>query len=626
MDDNHQYSLLHILESIRHIPDLQPQERRVVLRELVEACCESDVQALQRIFGITTRSGFDMISVLPIEISRKIFVQLDGMDLVRCRAVCRPWRSMIRNDAQIWKAKILDLNPAECSLLIDYRNRDKDKDINKGEMKKSDEHSGTTITKIAKACTHYEMILDQISCQHSFPGWEATLIRELALAQNWKQGRLVHETTIELTRDIKPTLLAWPYLVLVDAWPNVFVVSLDQVQKDRLAQIPFFTDPYCWTWSYLHQSPVSCLAWDSTGGETLSMALGGFLRTVRICNPLDGSSLLLPDVHHGFPLHLCFLQDYVISVMLDGQVNYFKKGEDYRLLRSCSVDTKAIQVVTVQFGYSTERDVNGSKVSWSEAICLAHEEGVIILDENASTLARIRIKDGARLIHFQAIADHDKSTVNAKTDVSGVRYNRNELLILFEEPVARQRQRRVLVVKMELGFQGEISREELPQNAVMANLGRGGDARDSVTMFRDRIAVVSHTKCSSDLGHYCVLRVVNLRRDCAFSTEYRKPEEEVEEEEVVEEEGVQGDEDKGGHMDENDEARGHNGDDDRKAEAGPKRLSRSLTKQRPPQPRGRLIHLDVDSGSKAACRVLTMDHARIVLGVGPRMVRILFLV
>ncbi|KAF8980178.1 hypothetical protein BGZ52_004166 [Haplosporangium bisporale] len=483
MDDNHQYSLLHILESIRHIPDLQPQERRVVLRELVEACCESDVQALQRIFGITTRSGFDMISVLPIEISRKIFVQLDGMDLVRCRAVCRPWRSMIRNDAQIWKAKILDLNPAECSLLIDYRNRDKDKDINKGEMKKSDEHSGTTITKIAKACTHYEMILDQISCQHSFPGWEATLIRELALAQNWKQGRLVHETTIELTRDIKPTLLAWPYLVLVDAWPNVFVVSLDQVQKDRLAQIPFFTDPYCWTWSYLHQSPVSCLAWDSTGGETLSMALGGFL--------------------------------------------------------------------------STERDVNGSKVSWSEAICLAHEEGVIILDENASTLARIRIKDGARLIHFQAIADHDKSTVNAKTDVSGVRYNRNELLILFEEPVARQRQRRVLVVKMELGFQGEISREELPQNAVMANLGRGGDARDSVTMFRDRIAVVSHTKCSSDLGHYCVLRVVNLRRDCAFSTEYRKPEEEVEEEEVVEEEGVQGDEDKGGHMNEEDEARGH---------------------------------------------------------------------
>lgn len=275
-----------------------------------------------------------------------------------------------------------------------------------------------------------------------------------------------------------------------------------------------------------------------------------------------------------------------------------------------------------------ERDVNGSRVSWSEAICLAHEEGVIILDENASTLARIRIKDGARLIHFQAIADHDKSTVNG-TDVSGVRYNRNELLILFEEPVTRQR--RVLAVKMEPGFQGEILREELPQNAVMAALGRGGDARDSVTMFRDRIAVVSHRNCSSDLGHYCVLRVVNLRRDCVFSTEYHQPEEEVEEEEVeeeevVEEEGVQGDEDKGGHRDEDDEARNHSGDDDVKAEAGPKRLSRSLAKQRPPQRRGRLIHLDVDSGSKAACRVLTMDHARIVLGVGPRMVRILFLV
>lgn len=219
-----------------------------------------------------------MISVLPTEISRKIFLQLDGMDLVRCRAVCRPWRSMIRNDAQIWMAKILELNPAECSLLIDYKDRDKDKDNIKGEWNKSGEHSGTTTTTTEKAYPHYEIILDKISCQHGFLGWEATLIRELALAQNWKQGRLVHETTIKLTRDTKPALLAWPYLVLVDAWPDVFVVSLDQLQNDRLAQIPFFTEPYCSTWSYYHQSPVSCLAWDSTGGETLSVALGGFLR------------------------------------------------------------------------------------------------------------------------------------------------------------------------------------------------------------------------------------------------------------------------------------------------------------------------------------------------------------
>ncbi|KAG0064580.1 hypothetical protein BGZ92_005751, partial [Podila epicladia] len=67
---------------------------------------------------------------------------------------------------------------------------------------------------------------------------------------------------------------------------------------------------------------------------------------------------------------------------------------------------------------------------------------------------------------------------------------------------------------MEPGFQGEISREELPQNAVMAALGRGGDARDSVTMFRDRIAI--------------------------------EEDEEEEDEEKEDEEEIQGDEDEGG--------------------------------------------------------------------------------
>ncbi|KAG0331218.1 hypothetical protein BG000_011104 [Podila horticola] len=559
MDDpNPSYSLLHILESIRCIPDLQPQERRVVLRELVEACNESDVQALQRIIGITTRSGFDMISVLPTEISRKIFLRLNGMDLVRCRAVCRPWRSMIRNDAQIWKAKILELNPAECSLLIEYKDKDKDKDQTNTS---ADGISGTATTEQG---AHYEAILDKISRQRSFPGWEATLIRELALAQNWKQGRLVHESIIQLTRDTKPALLAWPHLVLVDAWPHVFVVSLDQVQRSRLTQIPLM-DPYCRTWSFNDQSLVSCLAWDVTGGETLSLALGGFLRTVRIFNPLDGSSFWLPDVHHGFPLHLCFLQDYVLSVTLDGLVNYFQKGKDYHLVRSCSVDTKAIQVATVQFRYLLERDVNGRSMSWKEAVCLAHEEGVIVLDEHANTLARIQIKDGARLIHFQAISDHDNSTRNENLSGGGGRQDRNELLILFEEPVTRQR--RVLAVQMEPGFQGEISREELPQNSVMAALGRGGDARDSVTMFRDRIAIVSHRNCSSDLGHYCVLRVVDLRRDCVFSTEYHQPEEEDDEEEDEDDEEVQGDENEGGTRHEDDETSGHDGDDDVAGEA-----------------------------------------------------------
>jgi hypothetical protein len=42
--------------------------------------------------------------------------------------------------------------------------------------------------------------------------------------------------------------------------------------------------------------------------------------------------------------------------------------------------------------------------------------------------------------------------------------------------------------------------------------------------------------------------------------------------------------------------------------------------------RGRAIRLDYSTVNKAAYRILALDHARIVLGVGPRTVKILYLV
>ena len=59
-----------------------------------------------------------------------------------------------------------------------------------------------------------------------------------------------------------------------------------------------------------------------------------------MCDPVAGKSVVLPEVLHGFPLHISFMKDQVISVTLDGHVTFFRKGLDFRPLRSCTVDTK----------------------------------------------------------------------------------------------------------------------------------------------------------------------------------------------------------------------------------------------------------------------------------------------
>ncbi|KAF9361584.1 hypothetical protein BGX26_001589 [Mortierella sp. AD094] len=432
------------------------------------------------------------------------------------------------------------------------------------------------------------------------------MMQELALKQNWRRGRYAYEMTVTLTKNIKPTILAWPFLILVDEWLKLYKISLKDVRRDRYRVIPIGDKDYAKVMDLQEYGSVSCVAWDSfsfaTGLSDLveehsqdesffPLALGGFLRSVRLCNPDTKTSVALPDVHHGFPLHLCFLRDQVLSVTLDGQITFFQKGMDYRPHRSCTVETKVLQIAPVNFGEkSFEREHGGEIVSWREAICLGYEDGVIIKDEHSHTLCHILLEMGSKLLQFQAIADDTPPY-------------RNELLILFEDPNTRLR--RVLRVKLGPGFESETSRSCLTPSF---SLGRGGDARDSIAMYRDRIAIVSHRTCSSDLGHYCVLRLSDLQKDVVISTEYAQhvdEEGEDEEEEKEEEEGK-----------ETDGLEGFGNEKERI-----KRLEVAHIPRR-----GRLINLNDFAGHKAACRVLAIDHARIVLGMGPKMVKILCLV
>ncbi|CAO3568188.1 unnamed protein product [Mortierella alpina] len=518
---------------------------------------------------------------MPVEISGHIFSYLECMDLVRCRAVCRPWRSMIRGNTGLWRSKMREWDAAECFLLKDYQEEYRAACISRrqGVLSPSEELNFDE---------EQDSLLDRIESGPDFVGWESALVQELALKQNWRWGRSVYDMTVTLSRNIRPALLAWPLLILVDDWPRVYKISLDQVRKEGHNTVMIDNDRHTKAMNLQEHGAVSCIAWDRSlacttsndGNVQLPLALGGFLRSVRLCDLETKSTATLPDVHHGFPLHVSFLRHHILSITLDGQITFFQKNNDHRPVRSCTVNTKVLQVVVVDFGpRSFERDGDSGVITWREVICLAHEGGVFIKDEHSHTMCHIQLEVGAQLLQFQAIADNRPPY-------------RNELLILFELPNLRQR--RVLRVKMEPGYQQEQSQEML---ASSFSLGRGGDARDSIAMYRDRIGIVSHRNCSSDLGHYCVLRWVDLKEDVATSTEYtqqnsadisRRDTGEVEDSDIE------------------DDTR-HDG------------LMRI-------QKRGKVIHLDDFAGHNAACRILAMDQARIVLGMGPRIVKILCLV
>jgi len=301
-----------------------------------------------------------------------------------------------------------------------------------------------------------------------------------------------------------------------------------------------------------------------------------------------------------------------------------------------------------------EHNVGGTSatVFWKEAACFAHEGGVIIKDEHARSLCRVHLELGARLLQIQAIVDRTPPY-------------RNELLILYEEPQTRQRV--VLTVEMEPGFRKEKARIPCPHTVSAATLGRGGDARDSIAMYRDRIAIVSHRNCSSDLGHYCTLRLIDTRENRVLSTEFVTKKSssttsslssqlgrdsdssdvggDEEEEEDEEEEDMVG-EDKHDYVDADEEEQEGRLREILETDRG---QGGKEIKRRPPpshsqhhhhhhhhrlgknqvwiQKRGKTISLsDLADNNKAACRILAMDHARIVLGMGPRIVKILCLV
>ncbi|KAG0297362.1 hypothetical protein BGZ96_006741 [Linnemannia gamsii] len=588
-----------ILHIIHQFPRLAPQERRVILRELVACCDEGDLQVLHRLLGQTSQSGYDLVSALPFEVSHHLLLYLDGMDLIRCQAVCKTWRGIIQHNDALWKTKVRDWDPAECALL-------KDAIDDQLLLPQSPMMQGSHDEYPPPA--GLESLLDRIESRPGFIGWKEAVVQELVLKQNWKRGRCVHQLTTSLTMDIKPVLLTWPWLILVDNWPRVHMISLDGFKGVRYQEFPQENRQHYRVMEVPRgHGSVSCIAWDSTAltvtraslpqtgnieeRQLLPLALGGFLRTVRMCDPESGTDLTLPNVLHGFALHLCYLRDKIISVTLDGHVVFFPKTPPFLPIRSSSVNTKVLQVMAVDFGSRTyERRERDLIQTWRGAVCFAHEDGVIIKDEHSNMLCQVLLDLGAKLIHIQAIADNTWPY-------------RNELLILYEKPNTRQRL--VLCIQMEPGYREESSRRLL---APSFSLGGGGDARDSIAMCRDRIGIMSHRNCSSDLGHYCVLRLLDLKQDVAVSIEYTSSES-VEEDDAVSD---------GSDID--DDSHDCNEDEVVDGSGGCSDLKRGRV-----HVRGKDIRLDHSTVNKAAYRILALDHARIVLGVGPRTVKVLYL-
>ncbi|KAK3845149.1 MAG: hypothetical protein J3R72DRAFT_51041 [Linnemannia gamsii] len=347
-----------ILHNIHQLPRLAPQERRVILRELVAGCDEGDLQVLQRLLGQTSQSGYDLVSALPFEVSHHLLLYLDGMDLIRCQTVCRSWRRIIQGNDALWKAKIRGWDPAECTLLKDAMDYQQELARNKPGQQLLQRSITGTHDNAYPTSAELDALLERIEGRPGFIGWKEAAIQELVLKQNWRWGRCVHQLTISLTMDIKPVLLAWPLLILVDSWPRVHKISLDGFIGIRYQDFPQQNGPsYQMMDVPRDHGSVSCIAWDATASTTsqtslgtrdddenahqsLPLALGGFLRTVRMCDPSTGASTMLPNVLHGFALHLCYLRDKIICITLDGHVVYFPKTQPFLPTRSSRVNTK----------------------------------------------------------------------------------------------------------------------------------------------------------------------------------------------------------------------------------------------------------------------------------------------
>ncbi|CAO2640703.1 F-box only protein 48 [Lemmus lemmus] len=65
---------------------------------------------------IASQSSF--VDLLPLEVTRKVFSQLDVQSLCRASETCRSWNRMIRNDDALWKPHCLTAR-AVCQREID---------------------------------------------------------------------------------------------------------------------------------------------------------------------------------------------------------------------------------------------------------------------------------------------------------------------------------------------------------------------------------------------------------------------------------------------------------------------------------------------------------------------------
>lgn len=68
-----------------------------------------------------------------------------------------------------------------------------------------------------------------------------------------------------------------------------------------------------------------------------------------MCDPESGTDVTLPNVLHGFTLHLCYLRDKIISVTLDGHIVFFPKTPPFLPIRSSSVNTKVRTIILYVF-------------------------------------------------------------------------------------------------------------------------------------------------------------------------------------------------------------------------------------------------------------------------------------
>ncbi|KAG0223426.1 hypothetical protein BGW42_005904 [Actinomortierella wolfii] len=726
-----------------------PREKTILsLQEFVSVCGHQDVQGLHRLLKVPTAPGYDALSCLPHELARRVFHFVDAWDLIQLLAVCRSWRRILLRDVTLWKEKLLELVPAESVVVMETLARDYSQagsealyapTYSTGWLKTRHMLSKRSIGEGLDACTSERLrriaqmsVLAQTVDRPTYKDnleldtegrriqedyemqelqtmrWRALLTRELSCQRNWERGQCLGDMFIVSHKEIKPVILAWPYLFVGQGYTGVRVIHLDSLRqhlgslaKDRqpnnhnqpyyrgnsggapgqnsqntidfraipdskLFEVPHFMTTLA---SNQHESAGSDGA-PTWGYGLMNSGVGWSDFQSKCMEPLF-------NLHYNAIAHVAFLKNRFLSINLTGRLLLTSINPESRRAifaeAQISGHSKVFQVETTDFA-KCERVYRNEIVEWEEAIFLGREDGILILDEEARPIYEITNFDnvrkhhsGGKLIQFQVFNDAD----------------RQEVLVLYEESI-RERRRRVVSIEFEDGFSREISRKELlgdvhspnshtntgqvndSSNEIIAGsdaegssppatsapratlttstttrlssdpfgchlpLGRGGDARDSIVMYRDRVGIVSHRYCSFDLGHYCVLQVVNVRTGHGFSTDQNM------ESKILHKTGMpRRDRGHSHHLPHHGGRHGGGGVISTARTGGPTKHNKwwmlpiDLNDGDHVEDHNQFAALQSEpiivQGGNLACRILAMDHARIVLGIGANTLRIIWL-